>query len=132
MVDLLYYDGDLTADVNGDLQLCTDEYHDIIQTANNNILMKYGDNKWHTEFGNKVFGERIKANQGGIEQIIRECTNAILIGDKRVKEISYMNATLKPNATCLIDYHLIVNIGEGMKEIIGSAVVDAFNMSEDE
>lgn len=132
MLDLLYTNGDLTVDENGDLQLCVDEYHDIIQTANNNIMMRFGHNKWHNQLGNKIFTMRIKASQHGIEEVAQECTDAIINGDTRVKEVSYMNVTVGERATCNVDYRLIVNIGDGeLKEkIVGNVVVDAFNASE--
>lgn len=132
MLDLLYTNGDLTVDENGDLQLCVDEYHDIIQTANNNIMMRFGHNKWHNQLGNKIFTMRIKANQRGIEEVAQECTDAIINGDTRVKEVSYMNVTVGEQATCNVDYRLIINIGDGeLKEIVGNVVVDAFNASEE-
>ena len=131
MLDLLYTDGDLTANKNGDLQLCIDEYHDIIQTANNNIMMRYGHNKWHDKLGNKIFTMRIKANQHGIEEVARECTDAIINGDTRVKEVSHMNVTIGDRAMCIVDYGLIVNTGDGLKEIIGDTAVDAFNMNKE-
>lgn len=132
MLDLLYTNGDLTANKDGDLQLCINECYDIIQTANNNIMMRYGHNKWYPKLGNKIFTMRIKANQNGIEEIARQCTNAILTGDTRVKEVSHMSVTIGERGICIVDYRLVANIDGELKEIIGDVAVDAFNINEED
>lgn len=45
MIDLLYNNGDLVVNEYGDLAMCSNEDTDIIQTANNNIMTRYGSNK---------------------------------------------------------------------------------------
>lgn len=128
MLDLLYNNGDLKADEYGDLVLCSDESADIIQTANNNILLRYGHNVYHENLGNKIFTERIKANEGGLNEVADECKRAIIEGDSRVVEVTTMNVTMGENATCIVDYKLLVNGYEGSDySIDGRVQVNPFN-----
>lgn len=131
MLDLLYNNGDLKADEYGDLVLCGDESADIIQTANNNILLRFGHNKYHENLGNKIFTERIKANEGGLNEVADECKRAIIEGDSRVVEVTTMNVTMGENATCIVDYKLLVNGYEGSDySIDGRVQVNPFNTEE--
>lgn len=133
MLDLLYNNGDLKADEYGDLVLCSDESADIIQTANNNILLRYGHNIYHENLGNKIFTERIKANEGGINEVADECKRAIIEGDSRVVEVTTMNVTMGGNATCIVDYKLLVNGYEGSDySIDGRVQVNPFNTESSE
>ena len=128
MLDLLSNNGDLKADEYGDLVLCSDESADIIQTANNNILLRYGHNVYHENLGNKIFTERIKANEGGLNEVADECKRAIIEGDSRVVEVTTMNVTMGENATCIVDYKLLVNGYEGSDySIDGRVQVNPFN-----
>lgn len=131
MLDLLYNNGDLKADEYGDLVLCSDESADIIQTANNNILLRYGHNIYHENLGNKIFTERIKANEGGLNEVADECTRAVMNGDSRVKEVLQMNVTMGENASCIVDYKLQVDGYEGDEySIDGRVQVNPFNTEE--
>lgn len=131
MLDLLYNSGDLKADEYGDLVLCGDESADIIQTANNNILLRFGHNKYHSELGNGIYTQRIKANEGGLNEVADECTRAVLNGDSRVKEVLQMNVTMGENASCIVDYRLQVNGYEGDEySIDGRVQVNPFNTEE--
>ena len=133
MLDLLYNNGDLKADEYGDLVLCSDESADIIQTANNNILLRYGHNVYHENLGNKIFTERIKANEGGLNEVADECKRAIIEGDSRVVEVIAMNVTMGENATCIVDYKLLVNGYEGSDySIDGRVQVNPFNTESSE
>lgn len=133
MLDLLYNNGDLKADEYGDLVLCSDESADIIQTANNNILLRYGHNVYHENLGNKIFTERIKANEGGLNEVADECKRAIIEGDSRVVEVTAMNVTMGENATCIVDYKLLVNGYEGSDySIDGRVQVNPFNTESSE
>lgn len=133
MLDLLYNNGDLKADEYGDLVLCSDESTDIIQTANNNILLRYGHNIYHENLGNKIFTERIKANEGGLNEVADECKRAIIEGDSRVVEVTVMNVTMGENATCIVDYKLLVNGYEGSDySIDGRVQVNPFNTESSE
>ncbi len=133
MLDLLYNNGDLKADEYGDLVLCSDESADIIQTANNNILLRYGHNIYHENLGNKIFTERIKANEGGLNEVADECKRAIIEGDSRVVEVTVMNVTMGENATCIVDYKLLVNGYEGSDySIDGRVQVNPFNTESSE
>lgn len=133
MLDLLYNNGDLKADEYGDLVLCSDESADIIQTANNNILLRYGRNIYHENLGNKIFTERIKANEGGLNEVADECKRAIIEGDSRVVEVTVMNVTMGENATCIVDYKLLVNGCEGSDySIDGRVQVNPFNTESSE
>ena len=133
MLDLLYNNGDLKADEYGDLVLCSDESADIIQTANNNILLRYGHNIYHENLGNKIFTERIKANEGGLDEVADECKRAIIEGDNRVVEVTAMNVTMGENATCIVDYKLLVNGYEGSDySIDGRVQVNPFNTESSE
>lgn len=133
MLDLLYNNGDLKADEYGDLVLCSDESADIIQTANNNILLRYGHNIYHENLGNKIFTERIKANEGGLNEVADECKRAIIEGDSRVVEVTTMNVTMGENATCIVDYKLLVNGYEGSDySIDGRVQVNPFNTESSE
>lgn len=106
MLDILLRDGDLVTGKYGDISLCEDESEDVIQTASNNILLRYGDNKFHEELGNKVYNRRKKANQSGIDIIQAECIDAIY-NDSRIREIKQINVTLLDDANCSVDYILI-------------------------
>lgn len=133
MLDLLYNNGDLKADEYGDLVLCSDESADIIQTANNNILLRYGHNIYHENLGNKIFTERIKANESGLNEVADECKRAIIEGDSRVVEVTAMNVTMGENATCIVDYKLLVNGYEGSDySIDGRVQVNPFNIESSE
>ena len=133
MLDLLYNNGDLKADEYGDLVLCSDESADIIQTANNNILLRYGHNVYHENLGNRIFTERIKANEGGLNEVADECKRAIIEGDSRVVEVTVMNVTMGENATCIVDYKLLVNGYEGSDySIDGRVQVNPFNTESSE
>ena len=133
MLDLLYNNGDLKADEYGDLVLCSDESADIIQTANNNILLRYGHNVYHENLGNKIFTERIKANEGGLNEVADECKRAIIEGDSRVVEVTTMNVMMGENATCIVDYKLLVNGYEGSDySIDGRVQVNPFNTESSE
>lgn len=133
MLDLLYNNGDLKADEYGDLVLCSDESADIIQTANNNILLRYGHNVYHENLGNRIFTERIKANEGGLNEVADECKRAIIEGDSRVVEVTTMNVTMGENATCIVDYKLLVNGYEGSDySIDGRVQVNPFNTESSE
>lgn len=133
MLDLLYNNGDLKADEYGDLVLCSDESADIIQTANNNILLRYGHNIYHENLGNKIFTDRIKANEGGLNEVADECKRAIIEGDSRVVEVTAMNVTMGENATCIVDYKLLVNGYEGSDySIDGRVQVNPFNTESNE
>lgn len=133
MLDLLYNNGDLKADEYGDLVLCSDESADIIQTANNNILLRYGHNVYHENLGNKIFTERIKTNEGGLNEVADECKRAIIEGDSRVVEVTTMNVTMGENATCIVDYKLLVNGYEGSDySIDGRVQVNPFNTESSE
>lgn len=107
MIDILLRDGDLVADKYGDISLCDDESHDVVQTANNNILLRFGGNKFHKELGNKVYNRRIKANQSGIEMVQAECIDAITNGDPRIREVKQVIVTLLEDANCMVDYIVI-------------------------
>lgn len=107
MVDMLLYNGDLVADKYGDITLCTDESNDVVQTANNNILLRIGGNKFHEELGNNIYGMRIKANKNGIETVQDECAEAIMNGDPRIREVKQVIVTLLDDARCLVDYVII-------------------------
>ena len=133
MLDLLYNNGDLKADEYGDLVLCSDESADIIQTANNNILLRYGHNIYHENLGNRIFTERIKANEGGLNEVADECKRAIIEGDSRVVEVTTMNVTMGENATCIVAYKLLVNGYEGSDySIDGRVQVNPFNTESSE
>jgi hypothetical protein len=106
MLDILLRDGDLVAGKYGDISLCEDENEDVVQTANNNILLRYGNNKFHKELGNKVYNLRKKSNQSGIEMIQAECINAIH-SDNRIREIKRVDVTLLGKASCSVDYTLV-------------------------
>ena len=128
MIDILLQNGDLVADRYGDISLCANENEDIIQTANNNIILRFRGNKFHSELGNKIYGKRIKANHSGIEEVRAECTNAIY-NDKRIKDVKQINITLMDDASCLVDYVLVyINSSNELIEINSNIYIDAFNM----
>lgn len=130
MIDLLLQDGDLVADKYGDIMLCTDENSDIIQTANKNMLLRFGGNKFHSNLGNKVYNRRIKANQSGIEIVRTECANAIINSDPRIREVRQINVTLTEDTSCMVDYVLTYISSDTSKpvNIDGRVYINAFNM----
>ena len=139
MVDVLFQNGDLVADKYGDIMSCDNEDSDVIQSANNNILLRFGGNKFHTNLGNKAYGRRIKANQNGIEMIQEECENAIINGDPRIREVKQVNVTITDDATCMVDYIVTyaktsnttdedaIDVEEELVEIDGRVHINVFN-----
>lgn len=130
MVDVLLRDGDLVADRYGDISLCANESDDVIQTANNNIMLRFGSNKFHTDLGNKVYSRRIKANQSGIEIVQAECTDAIINGDPRIREVKQVIVTLLENASCMVDY--IVVYAKTKEEVISDEDDEDEDIDSDE
>lgn len=154
MIDILLRDGDLVASKYDDISLCADEDNDIIQAANNNILLRFRGHKFHSELGNKAYNRRIKANQNGIEMVRTECTKAIMNSDPRIREVRQVTVTLMEDASCLVNYILVyaktkeiistnnTNIGgdivdtikptkteeEELVEVDGRAYINVFNM----
>lgn len=130
MLDLLYNNGDLTTDKYGDLVICRNEDEDIIQTANNNILTRFGHHKYHSEIGNKVFTRRIKAGDSGSEMVAEECKIAMLY-DTRINEVQNINVIIsKDDNTCIINYTLVVWVDietEETRIVDGRCYVDALN-----
>lgn len=141
MVDILLRDGDLVADRYGDISLCANESDDIIQTANNNIILRFGGNKFHTELGNKIYNRRIKSNQSGIEAVREECVDAIISGDPRIREVKQVVVTLLEDANCMVDYvvvyaktkeEIVSNEDEEDEDIDGEDIVDTIEVVEEE
>lgn len=126
MSDLLLKNGDLALNAYGDIMICEDEHSDIIQMANNNILMKFADNIYHPDLGNKIYDKRIKLTDSGLEEVATECKNAILTGDIRVLDVKVMNATRGKDASCTVDYILILNDGNNT-EIDGRASINIYD-----
>lgn len=121
--DIKFSNGDIVVS-NGDICLCNDENEDIIQMANNNINLIYGDNIYHTDIGNAIYGQRIKANDTGLATVEFECKQAILRGDDRVSDIDTITAVLGDNASCIVSYVLILEDGS---KIDGSTAIRVFN-----
>lgn len=130
MLDLLYNNGDLKADEYGDLVLCADESVDVIQMANNNILLRLGHNKYHNELGNGVYIDRIKANSSGLNDVKDQCIRAIVNGDNRVMDVLQMNVIMDGDGpSCIVDYKLRVGGSDsGQYEIDGRVQVNPFNI----
>lgn len=111
MADLKCQNGDLVAGEYGDLILCdqgsgTVEDEDVIQTANNSILLRFGRNKYHNELGNGIYNRRVKASETGLAMVVEECEIAILNGDSRVQEVIDVVATIGDNGQCKVQYQL--------------------------
>lgn len=121
--DIKFANGDIVVS-NGDICLCNDENEDIIQMANNNINLIYGDNIYHTDIGNAIYGQRIKANDTGLATVEFECKQAILRGDDRVSDVDTITAVLGENASCIVSYVLILTDGS---KIDGSTAIRIFN-----
>ena len=112
MADLKCQNGDLVASEYGDLVLCdmsgdTYEDEDVIQTANNSILLRFGRNKYHNDLGNNIYNRRVKASETGLSMIVEECENAILNGDSRIQEVIDVTATTGENGQCYVQYRLL-------------------------
>ena len=111
MADLKCQNGDLVASEYGDLVLCdmggdTYEDEDVIQTANNSILLRFGRNKYHNDIGNNIYNRRVKASETGLSMVVEECENAILNGDSRIQEVIDVTATTSENGQCYVQYRL--------------------------
>lgn len=124
MPDILLQNGDLVIGKNSDISMCYDIADDIIQTANNNIMMRFGDNRYHKEFGNKLFISRVKYNKAGIDMVATECENAIISGDSRIKDVQ-VSVTAEDNGMCAIDY-ILHYISEVEEEIWDEDIDDEF------
>lgn len=112
MADLKCQNGDLVASDYGDLVLCdqsgdTYEDEDVIQTANNNIMLRFGRNKYHTDLGNDIYNKRVKASESGLKLVVTECEQAILNGDVRVQEVVDLTASIGDNGQCQVQYQLL-------------------------
>lgn len=105
MPDILLQNGDLVIGKNSDISMCYDEIDDVIQTANNNMMLRFGDNRYHRELGNRLFTSRIKYNQIGIDTIAIECRNAVMNGDSRVRDMQ-IDITAAGDGRCIINYTL--------------------------
>lgn len=135
-MDLLLHNGDLMSDKYGDIAICKDEYEDVIQTANNNILLRFGSHRYHPDLGNKVFTRRIKKNQSGLDDIAFESKNAIL-NDSRVISVEKVNvSTIQDSTTCVVSYILMFETYENgekvQRRIDGRVDVNVFNMESGE
>lgn len=102
MTDLYMSNGDLVANVFGDLVVCSDERNDIIQSVNNMILTRLGENIYHTDIGNDIFNMRVKASDSGIEQVTEESKIAIL-KDPRISDVSYID-TVRDGSDYIVKY----------------------------
>lgn len=134
MIDLLFNDGDLVIDKYGDLITCNDEHGDIIQTANNNILLRFGNHRYHPDIGNKIYARRVKKNIAGINEIAVECKNAI-ISDSRISDVLQVNVTAseEDSTACIVDYILLIKeIDDDGNEIEvkldGRTIIYVFNI----
>ena len=68
-----------------------------------------------------------------INEVADECKRAIIEGDSRVVEVTTMNVTMGENATCIVDYKLLVNGYEGSDySIDGRVQVNPFNTESSE
>ena len=153
MADLKCQNGDLVASEYGDLVLCdmsgdTYEDEDVIQTANNSILLRFGRNKYHNDLGNNIYNRRVKASETGLSMVVEECENAILNGDSRIQEVIDVTATTGENGQCHVQYRLLYlpsqyedseddedeeDDGEDdnkTREVFSSLYIDAFNNME--
>ena len=129
MIDLLLRNGDLALDGYGDISLCGGESDDIIQTANNNIMLRFANNMYHRELGNKIFTSRVKLNSSGMETVAHESSVAILDGDNRVSDIKSITATVSGKNECTIDYALTLTNGN---MVDGRASINISNMDGEE
>lgn len=129
MIDLLLRNGDLVLDGYGDISLCGGESDDIIQTANNNIMLRFANNMYHRELGNKIFTSRVKLNSSGMETVAHESSVAILDGDSRVSDIKSITATVSGKNECTIDYVLTLTNGN---MVDGRASINISNMDGEE
>lgn len=134
MIDLLFNNGDLVVDKYGDLVMCNSEHDDIIQTANNNILLRFGSHRYHPDIGNKVYIRRIKKNITGMNEVAVECKNAIINGDNRVFDVLQVNvSTVEDDVTCNVDYILLIketddNGNEIDIKLDGRTIINIFNI----
>lgn len=104
MSDMIIANNDIAV-INGDIVL-TDENADVIQLANNRIMIKYGELVHHPEIGNNI-SSRVKLTDSGLNIIADECRQAILQGID-ISEVIDVVAT-RDNSTpygCNISYTL--------------------------
>ena len=137
MQDLIYNNGDVTIDDYGDLKICSTEDEDIIQTANNNIYLRYGHNKYHDDIGNKVYTKRIKMNESGIDDIKEECIDAILNGDDRVVEVTKIEITTgsdEDKYSYIVDYGVsyLVSVDDSYEDDEDDDDIDSGDYDEDD
>lgn len=107
MIDVALIGGDLIASTFGDIALTNSNNDDIIQSANNNIMTISGENYLHPTIGNMAYNRRLKISDSGFRQIESDSKDAILFGDTRVKEVTYISASNGANyGECNIEYRL--------------------------
>lgn len=114
MSDIALVNGDIMASRFGDILVVNDN-DDIIQMAINNINLIYGENQFHPNMGNTVYGGRHKMSENGLVRIANECKSAIL-QDYRVAnvvEVVARNISTPQNyGLCDISFVLITVYGE--------------------
>lgn len=105
MIDIMMNgNGDIVTTESGDIALVVDNSDDIIQSANNNILTRLGENIHHPNLGNDVYNKRIKYTDSGLRMIESYCTSAIL-QDSRIKNVENILAIRgDTNTDCIIQY----------------------------
>lgn len=106
MIDLLMNgNGDLTVTKSGDIALVDNHDDDIIQTANNNIMTRLGENMYHPKIGNSMYKSRLKYTDVGLRMVESCCSDAIK-QDTRIKDVENILAMRSGDSEhdCLIQY----------------------------
>lgn len=100
MIDILMNDNDIVFS-NGDVQLVADDGC-ILQSAIDNITIKYGEMMRHDNRGNMIYGRRMKLTDISLPQVEQDCISAILY-DTRVAD-AVVKATKNGMFTCDISF----------------------------
>lgn len=89
MADIYLENGDLAATMFSDIAIVEGD-DEILQMAIHNIRTIYGENQFHDEIGNKVYGRRLKVVDSDADVIVKDCINAIM-QDDRIQSVTEMS-----------------------------------------
>ncbi len=100
--DIQMITGDIVLSDSGDLNIVSED-RNIIQSCNHMIFLRFGENEFHPDLGNRAHGKRMKLNVSGMEEIKNDCMNAMLL-NHRIKDVVEINVVPMGDHDCRIDY----------------------------
>jgi hypothetical protein len=102
--DISLVSDDVGVSPTGDVQLIGGD-NNLLQTAFNNMKIRYGESEYHPTRGNMIFSRRLKMTEADMAQVEQDCKNAILF-DSRVADVPYIKVTQADNYGCYVQFKL--------------------------